>query len=128
MHSKLSQLRESEQMESSLGGHRMSTLFPLYLQDPASCLANGRVGSSKTMLNGWMDGQINEWTERKKLSFLKLEGYRAVASPRSTSGCKCDHQNVDVLGKEWEAGGQSQGSLAHTSPILSSSLLKSSIQ
>lgn len=41
---------------------------------------------------------MNAQRERR-LSFLKPEGYRAVASPRSISGCKCDHQNVDVLGK-----------------------------
>lgn len=52
----------------------MSTLFPLYLQDPASCLANGRVGSSKTVLNKWMDGQINECTERKKAVFPEARG------------------------------------------------------
>lgn len=70
-----------------------------------------------------MNGQ-----RERRLSFLKPEGNGAVVSPRSISGCKCDYQSMDVLGKGWEAGDQSQGSLAHThTPILSISLLKSSI-
>ena len=66
---------------------------------------------------GWMDGWTDGQRERRLL-FLELEGYRAVASLGSIPGGKCDHQSVDFLGEGWEAGGQSQGSLTPTSHLL----------